>query len=187
MATKEPPSASHEPGKHWTTSKQKSASQPHGPGREDAQPAVWRRQPLLPAAARASPGARTPAGRLVPGAGLRTSRPSEVPYGDAGPHPRQYGRHAVWTADVSLWTAGTWWLRPAEPGLLRSARPAASPRPAAAPVHGPTPGWLRAPLPPAGPPLAAPWPARSARDPLFTIPRPPRSSSGSASLQPAPA
>lgn len=182
MATKDPPSASHEPGKHWTTSKQKSASKPNGPGREDARAAIRRSQPLLTAAARASNGARTPAGRLLPRAGLWTSGPSEVSDGDAGANTWLYGLHAVRTADVSLRTTGARWLRPAEPDLLRSARPAASPWPAATAVSWPTPGQLWDALPPAGPPLTAFRPTRAVRTPLPTIPRSPWPHSRSTSI-----
>lgn len=183
MATKDPPSASHEPGKHWTTSQQKSASKPNGPGWEDAWPAIWRTQPLLPAAARTSHRARTPAGRLLPRARLRTSWPSEVSHGDAEPDSWRYGRHTVWTADVSLWATGAGWLQPAEPGLLWSARPPTSPWPAAAaPICWSTPGQLWTSLFPAGPPFTVFWPTWAARTPLPTIPRSPWSFSRSASL-----
>lgn len=182
MATKDPPSASHEPGKHWTASKQKSASKPNGPGREDAWPAIWRTQPLLPAARASRHRAWTSAGRLLPRAGLWPSRPSEVSYGCAEPNTWRYGQYAVWTTDVCLWATGAGWLRPAEPGLLWSARPRPSPWPTAASISWPTPGQFWDSLPPAGSPFTASWPTRAARTPLPTNPRSPRPLSRSASL-----
>lgn len=74
-----------------------AASQPNGPGREDARAAVRRTQPLFPAAAGASRRARTPAGRLLPWSRLRSSRSSEVSNGDAESDPWGYGQHAVRT------------------------------------------------------------------------------------------
>lgn len=74
-----------------------AASEPNGPGREDARAAVRRTQPLFPAAAGASRRARTPAGRLLPWSRLRSSRSSEVSNGDAESDPWGYGQHAVRT------------------------------------------------------------------------------------------
>lgn len=75
-----------------------TAAKPNGPGREDAWSAIWWNQPLLAAATRASHRAWTPAGRLLPRPGLRTSWASEVSDGDAEPNTRHYKRHAIWTA-----------------------------------------------------------------------------------------
>lgn len=74
-----------------------AASEPNGPGRQDARAAVRRTQPLFPAAAGASRRARTPAGRLLPWSRLRSSRSSEVSNGDAESDPWGYGQHAVRT------------------------------------------------------------------------------------------
>lgn len=182
MATKDPPSASHEPGKHWTTSKQKSASRPNGPGREDAQPTIWRTQPLLAAAARTSHRAWTPAGRLLPRARLWPSGPSEVPYWDAEPTTRNHEWHAIRTTDVSIWTTGPRRLWTAKSGLLWSTWPCASPWTAATSILWPTPGNLWTFIPPTGPSFTDSRPTRAARTPIPTISRCPRPSSESASV-----